>query len=111
MLLGGMDTVRLVMVDALPQPGTPAFAEYGGATINVYTTELSEQDAIALASREVAEAGWQLQTVDDTYLLTRPDLVEATPEGVAYFEQALLDGVVLVIHTYPASAQEGDLVH
>jgi len=106
-----METVRLVMVDALPRPGTPAFAEYGGATINVYTTELSEQDAVALAAREVAEAGWQTRALEETYLLTRADLAEATPEGVAYFEQALLDGVVLVIHTYPAVPQEGDHVH
>ncbi|WP_293389357.1 hypothetical protein [Nevskia sp.] len=106
-----METVRLVMVDALPQPGTRAFAEYGGATINVYTTELAEQAAVALATREVMEVGWQLQAIDETYLLTRADLAEATPEGVAYFEQALLDGVVVVIHTYPATPQEGDLVH
>ncbi|WP_119718501.1 hypothetical protein [Cognatilysobacter tabacisoli] len=99
------------MVDALPQPGTPAFAEYGGATINVYTTELAEQAAVALATREVAEAGWQLQTVDETYLLTRADLAEATPEGMSYFEQALLDGVVVVIHAYPATKPEGNLVH
>ena len=106
-----METVRLVMMDALPQPGMPAFAEYGGATINVYTTELAEQPALALATQEVTEAGWQLQTVDETYLLTRADLVDATPEDVAYFEQALLDGIVVVIHTYPATPQEGDLVH
>lgn len=106
-----MVTVRLVMVNALPQPGTSAFAEYGGATINVYTTELSEQAAVALAMREVAEAGWQLQTVDETYLLTRADIMEAAPEGVAYFEQALLDGVVVVIHTYPVTPQDGDFVH
>ena len=106
-----METVRLVMVDALPQPGTSAFAEYGGATINVYTTELSEQAAVAVAEREITKAGWQLRAVDETYLLTRTDLAEATSEGVAYFEQALLDGVVVVIHAYPAAPQEGDLVH
>ncbi|MGO4221085.1 hypothetical protein AB4Y64_04420 [Lysobacter sp. TAF61] len=106
-----METVRVVMVDALPEPGTQAFAGYGGATINVYTTELSEQAAVAIAARKVAEAGWQLQAVDETFLLTRPDLVNATPEGVDYFEQALLDGVVMVIHTYPATPEEGDLVH
>ena len=110
-MLGGMETVRLVIVDALPRPGTPAFVAYGGATINVYTTELAEQPALALATREVTEAGWQLHAVDETYLVTRADLAEATPEGVAYFEQALLDGVVVVIHTYPAAPQEGDFVH
>lgn len=106
-----MDSIRLVMVDALPMPGTPQFAEYGGAMINVYTSELCEQAALFLAEREVTMAGWQLRAVDDSYLLTRTELVNATPEGVAYFEQALLDGIVLVIHTYPAAPQEGDIVH
>lgn len=106
-----METVRLVKVDASPQPGTSAFAEYGGATINVYTTELAEPAAIALATREVTQAGWQLQAIEQTYLLNRADMTDATPEGVAYFEQALLDGVVLVIHTYPVIPQGGDLVH
>ena len=106
-----METIRVVMVDALPQPGSEAFNEYGGATINVYTTELSEPTALEIAAREVAEAGWQLQAIDETFLLTRHDLVDATPDGIAYFEQALMDGVVVVLHTYPPDPQEGDHVH
>ena len=106
-----MQTIRLVMLDVLPSPGAPAFAEYGGATIYVYTTELAEEEAIDVATREITEAGWQLQAVDETYLLTRSDLADATPEGVAYFEQALLDGIVLVVYTYPATPQEGDVIH
>ena len=98
------------MVDALPLPGTDAFGEYGGATINVYSTELSQDAALAIAAREVADAGWQIQSVEDTFLLTRQDLAEA-PDGLQYFEQALIDGIVLVIHTYPAAPGDGDVIH
>lgn len=66
---------------------------------------------MAIATREVAEAGWKLEAIDETFLLARDNLVDATPEGVAYFEQALMDGIVLVIHTYPAMPQDGDSVH
>lgn len=105
-----METIRVVMVDAQPQPGTHAFAEYGGASINVYTTELSEAVALRIATREVSEAGWQVNAIDETFLLTRGDLVDA-PDGLAYFEQALMDGVVVVIHTYSATPDDTDRVH
>jgi hypothetical protein len=44
-----MERVRVVMVDALPLPGTDAFAEFGGATINIYITEESEDRALTVA--------------------------------------------------------------
>ena len=98
------------MVDALPLPGTDTFAEYGGATINVYSTEDSEDGALVVAAREVAEAGWQIRSIENSFVLTREDLAE-TPDGLEYFEQALIDGIVLVIQTYPAAPGDGDAIH
>ena len=98
------------MVAALPLPGTDAFAEYGGATINIYTTEESEGGALTIAAREVAEAGWQIQSVEDNFLLTREDLAES-PDGLQYFEQTLIDGIVLVVYTYPSTAEDRDAIH
>lgn len=100
----------MIMVDASPLPDTAVFAEFGGATINVYTTEESEAEALAIATQEILEAGWQVRFIEDTFLLTRGDLA-ATPEASQYFEQALLDGIVLVVHTYPAAPEETDTVH
>ena len=105
-----MDRVRVVTVNALPLPGTDEFEEFGGATINVWTTEDSEDRARAHAVREVTEAGWQVQSIEETFLLVREDLVEAA-EGLKYFEQVLLDDIVVVIYTYPAKPQESDVVH
>jgi len=101
-----MERVRVVMVDALPQPGTPAFAKCGGAWINVYTTEQSEEGALVVAAREVAEAGWQVRAIEETRLVTREDF-EESPDGLQYFEQALLDGIVVVLHTYHVDDGDG----
>jgi len=103
-----VERVRVVMVDTLPIPGTDGFETFGGARINVYTTELSEDGAHAIAAREVAEAGWHVQSVEGSFLLARADLAEA-PEGLQYFEQALLDGIVLVIHAWRRGDE--DAVH
>lgn len=105
-----MERVRVVMLEALPLPATNAFAECGGAIINVYLTELSRDAALDIAAREVAEAGWQIQSVEDTFLLSRQDLADA-PDGLQYFEQALIDGIVLVIYAYPNVPGDGDIVH
>ena len=105
-----MERVRVVTVNALPLPGTNEFEEFGGATINVWTTEESEDGARANAVREVTEAGWQVQSIEETFLLAREDFVESA-DGLEYFEQVLLDGIVLVVYTYPATPQESDAIH
>lgn len=105
-----MERVQVVMVTATPQPDRPELAGYGGATINVYTLESSEQAARELAFREVRDAGWEPHEVDEQFWLTRADLTE-TPQGLEYFEQALIDGIVLVVHTFPAGPEAEGSVH
>ena len=41
------------------------------------------------------------------FLLTREDLAES-PDGLQYFEQTLIDGIVLVVYTYPSTAEDRD---
>jgi hypothetical protein len=105
-----MEAVRIVMVNAVPLPDTEAFAKYGGATINVYTTEQTEGRALVVATREVLDAGWQIKSIEDTFLVTRDDFIE-TKEGLEYFEQTLIDGIVLVIYSYPATPEDDDIIH
>ena len=105
-----MQGVFVVTVDALPSPGSEEFELYGGATINVFTTSKSEAEALSTASREVSEAGWVLTVVDGVHWVTRNDYDE-DDTGLEYFEQALIDGVVMVLHTYPPELQDGDVAH
>ena len=87
-------TIRAVSLDAAASP------EANGAYINVYATVPSEAEAKSLALKEVAAAGWQCLNIEGTWLHTREDY-SLDPSGLVYFEQALVDGVVLVVHMHP----------
>lgn len=105
-----MDGIYLVTIEALPLPGSDSAALYGGAYINVYTKDLSESAALETASREVTEAGWRSQSVERVEFLTREDFADDS-EGLEYFDQAQLDGIVVVVHTYPNEPDEADVRH
>jgi len=98
------------MLSASPIPGSAECERYGGAVVNGYTTEQSEPAALALVAREVAAAGWAVDAVEEQTWLSRADLSES-PEGLAYFEQAIQDGLVLVFHTYGHERPEGGTTH
>jgi hypothetical protein len=71
-----------------------------GAYLNVYATVSSEAEATSIAVTELAAAGWRCLKVQRVTRHTREDY-ENNPKGLEYFEQALQDGVVLVVHTFP----------
>ncbi|KAB8196218.1 hypothetical protein FKV24_004535 [Lysobacter maris] len=81
-----------------------------GGFVNVYSTAHSEEEALRIASAEVSEAGWDVLAVEDSFLLSR-EQAATTPESLEYFEQTLLDGVVVVFHTYPHDGEAPDVRH
>jgi hypothetical protein len=105
-----MNGLYIVTIDALPSPGTEGADSFGGAYINVYTTDQSEAAAVSTASREVAEAGWQSRAIQSVSFVTREDF-EDDSEDLNYFEQAQIDGIVLVVHTFPNEADDADVRH
>lgn len=105
-----MDGLNVVTIDALPRLGTEAANSYRGACINVYAVEQSEVAALSTTDREVAEAGWVSRSVERVSYVRREDF-EAGSDGLAYFEQALIDGVVLVLHAFSNAADDSDVLH
>lgn len=87
-------TVEAVSSDPRAAPGSNA------AYISVYTTAPSEANARSVALREVAEAGWHCVNIDSVSKHTESDYPTERP-GREYFEQALVDGIVLVVHSFP----------
>ncbi len=49
----------------------------------------------------VREYGWQPNQSSPAHLVSKADYAPDDPDR-EYFEQALIDGEVLVFHTYPA---------
>ena len=105
-----MNGLYVVTIDALPLPGSEAAEEFGGAYINVYTTDQSESAALQTASREVSEAGWQSRAIEKVVFVTREDFDDDS-DGLAYFDQARIDGIVLVVHTFPNMPDQEDARH
>jgi hypothetical protein len=100
----------VVSVEALPLRGSANADAYEGAYINVYVMSTTEVAAIESAKREVAESGWSTSQVDKVVFVTGEDFV-AESNGRKHFEQALVDGVVTVVHTYAHARDDGDVHH
>lgn len=105
-----MDGLFIVTIEALPAPDSEHFALYGGAYINVFTDETAIEAAIAVAKSEVEESGWQIHRVPRAVWVTREDFGD-DPEALECFEQALVDSVVSLVHTYPLGREDDDEVH
>ena len=105
-----MEEVRAVLLEARPSHESPEFKEVAGAFVNIYVTARLEAEALAIASSEIAEAGWLIVAVEDQYSLTRAE-AQAAPDLLPYFQQALLDGIVLVFHNYPHGGEDPTALH
>jgi hypothetical protein len=100
----------LVTLEASPLPGTENADEYGGAFINIYTKDASEAAALETATREIADAGWRALEINSVELVERAEFPDDS-EGLAYFDQAQIDGIVIVIHTFGHEADEDTVRH
>jgi hypothetical protein len=105
-----MQSLYIVTIEALPAPGSEHFALYGGAYIDVFTDDSTIEAAIETARHEAEEAGWHIQRVQRAVWVTRTDF-DDDAEALECFEQALVDGVVSLVQTYPLGREDDDEVH
>jgi len=73
--------------------------QLGGAYVHCWIDAPGEAEAVAHAEAEVRAADWIVATVDSVRSVTSKDYAEEIT-GREYFEQAMIDGVVLVFHTW-----------
>jgi len=97
-------SLYVVRYEVEPVPGTENFEQFSGALVNVWTEAASEQQAISIAAREVQAAGWSIAALEAVHPTSRADYNEDS-SGLAYFEQALVDGLVLAFHTWQEGTQ------
>lgn len=100
-----MESIRVVRLEAVPRLDSPEQGQVGGAFVNVYTTAVTEAEALRVAYAEVAETGWQVVSLEESIEMDRA-LAERRPDALPYFEQALLDGIVLVFHQFPLGGKD-----
>ncbi len=94
----------VVTYEARPLEASDNLVSYVGAMVNVWVVASTEQQAMALASQQVQEAGWRIEALDAVFAVTRDDYAQ-DDASLQHFEQALVDGIVLVFHTWQEGTQ------
>ena len=86
-------------VEATPTEHHPDFDEIEGALVNCWIRIQSEAAAEELVRRELARSDWRIESIIGPEIHTAEDY-EQDATGVEYYEQAQVDGDVLVFHVY-----------
>lgn len=91
------------MVTVLARPCAETLQDqfFGGAYINCWIAIPSEAAAISRAEAEVRESGWIPESIEGIVEVAREDYGPDDTER-KYFDQAIVDGVVLVVHSFPS---------
>src|SRR5271154_422737 len=97
--------MQYLIISAEPQVGTPASDEYGGAHVGCYIKDQTPTGALTVARKMIQEHGWNVLHLEEQYPISA-QTYENKPEGKEYFEQALIDGEVIVFYTFPKNAKE-----
>lgn len=91
--------VRVLSFEAVPLADTSASNQASGAQVNVYVLASSDSIARERAEREMRDAGWEPSGSLESSPVTAASF-EASSDGLAYYEQCLVDGIVIVMHMW-----------
>jgi hypothetical protein len=90
---------HLLQCEAIPAPENPEAAFLAGAFVNCWIRCRRMLDAKRSAETEIAEAQWRRVTTLEHHVMRQAEVRKVDKK---YFDQAQIDGCVLVIYTYPA---------
>jgi hypothetical protein len=86
--------------EGTPGPDHPERERIGGAFVNVWVRAESKEKAQAIFEHEMKDLGLVLDPCTGPEIHHRKDY-NKDPKGKEYFEQAQLDGTVIVCYSYP----------
>src|SRR5262249_55748849 len=95
-----MKSLYYFLFHAVPVETNPHTSEHGGAYVNCWIDCPTQKEAERVARELIAQDGWVADKLDEARKVSR-SYYDQNPEGRQYFDQALVDGEVLVFHTYP----------
>jgi hypothetical protein len=98
------------LIEVAPAPNSSNFIEAGGAFVNCWVKSSSEKSAAKIAQSAIRNDGWDIITVDETFVAERERYLDI-PESLELFEQAEIDGEAYLFDTWPPEPQEDDTIH
>ena len=98
------------LIEVVPAPNSSNFSEAGGAFVSCWVKSNSEKRAAKKAQAVIRNDGWDIITVDDTFIAERERYLDL-PESLELFDQAEIDGEAYLFDTWPPEPQEDETIH
>ena len=92
---------------ATPTPDAKEFHDSGGAYVNCWIQSGDRYQAEGRASDLIKEYGWSVDALEEGAIVTS-EAYDDDDEDREFFEQALVEGEVLVFNTWPRDEEDED---
>ncbi len=99
--------IFFLQFEATPRQSHPESDEIAGAFVNCWIDGASLVEAEATARRKIEEESWIVADPNEAYFVTAADY-DDDADGLDYYKQALIDGLVCVFHTYPIDEDDDE---
>jgi hypothetical protein len=83
-----------------PRPDLEDADDVGGAYVSCWIEADSLKQAEQIAKQEIGDLRWDILEKDDSFEID-PKTYTPDSDGFEFYQQALIDKIVLRIHTYP----------
>ena len=90
-----------------PTPNAEEFADFEGAYVNCWILNDNRDEAQARAIELIRDYGWTVDALEDSGTVSSEDYQEGD-EDREFYEQALVEGEVLVFNTWPRGEEDED---
>ena len=92
---------------AIPTPDAKEFYESGGAYVSCWIQSGDRSAAEQRAKDLIHEYGWSVESFEEGAIVTSADY-DQDDEDREFYEQALVEGEVLVFNTWPRGEEDGE---
>jgi hypothetical protein len=92
---------------ANPTPEAKEFHESGGAYVSCWIQSGDRSVAEQRARDLIHEYGWSVESLEEGAIVTSADY-DRDDEDREFYEQALVEGEVLVFNTWPRGEEDGE---
>ena len=92
---------------ATPTPDAKEFHDAGGAYVNCWIRENDRARAQETAEGLIQDYGWSIEALEEGAVVTGSDY-DADDEDREFYEQALVEGEVLVFNTWPRDDEDNN---
>ena len=97
--------MQYLRFDVAQSPEHAHDGERGGALVNCWMKDRTEEEAYRDAKAHIEKQGWMIVNLEIQYPMAPAD-PDDDAEGAEYVRQAEVDGEVFVFHSWPPEAYE-----